>query len=68
MRLHGSFRPKPSRSMLRALLARERIVPAAAPDQVVELKISLKGFTAGFDYQVEAATADVPAEAPATGE
>ena len=45
-----------------------RIVPAAAPDQVVELKISLKGFTAGFDYQVEAATADVPAEAPATGE
>jgi invasion protein IalB len=41
-----------------------RIVPAAAPDQVVELRISLSGFTAGFDYQVEAATA----EAPATGE
>ena len=45
-----------------------RIVPAAAPDQVVELTISLSGFTAGFDYQVEAATADAPAEAPATGE
>ncbi len=45
-----------------------RIVPAAAPDQVVELKISLAGFTAGFDYQVEAAAADAPAEAPATGE
>jgi invasion protein IalB len=42
-----------------------RIVPAAAPDQVVELTISLSGFTAGFDYQVEAGT---PAEAPATGE
>ncbi len=25
------------------------IVPAAAPDQVVELEVSLKGFTAGFD-------------------
>ena len=41
-----------------------RIVHALAPDQVYDLKISLKGFTAGFDYQVEAATA----EAPATGE
>lgn len=30
MRLHGRFRPKPSRAMLRALLARERIVPARA--------------------------------------
>jgi len=30
MRLHGTFRPKPSRLMLRALLARERIPPAAA--------------------------------------
>jgi putative hydrolase of the HAD superfamily len=30
MRLHGAYRPKPSRTMLRALLARERIVPAAA--------------------------------------
>ncbi len=29
----------------KALLA---IVPAAAPDQVVELEVSLKGFTAGF--------------------
>ena len=45
-----------------------RIVPVAAPDQVVELKISLKGFTAGFDYQVQAGTANAPAEAPATGE
>ena len=45
-----------------------RIVHALAPDQVYDLKISLKGFTAGFDYQVEAATADAPAEAPATGE
>jgi putative hydrolase of the HAD superfamily len=30
MRLHGSFRPKPSRSMLRALLARERVLAADA--------------------------------------
>lgn len=46
-----------------------RIVPAAAPDQVVELKISLAGFTAGFDYQVTAASEGAaPAEAPATGE
>ena len=30
MRLHGTFRPKPSRLMLRAMLARERIRPAAA--------------------------------------
>ena len=42
-----------------------RIVPAAAPDQVVELTISLSGFTAGFDYQVEAGTAAAPG---ATGE
>ena len=45
-----------------------RIVPVAAPDQVVELKISLKGFTAGFDYQVQAGTADAATQAPATGE
>jgi invasion protein IalB len=45
-----------------------RIVPAAAPDQVVELKISLAGFTAGFDYQVQAGTADAATQAPATGE
>jgi putative hydrolase of the HAD superfamily len=30
MRIHGQFRPKPSRLMLRALLARERIAPGAA--------------------------------------
>jgi putative hydrolase of the HAD superfamily len=30
LRLHGRYRPKPSRPMLRALLARERIVPARA--------------------------------------
>jgi len=30
MRIHGRFRPKPSRSMLRALLARERVRPAQA--------------------------------------
>jgi putative hydrolase of the HAD superfamily len=30
MRLHGTFRPKPSRQMLRAMLARERIPPTAA--------------------------------------
>jgi putative hydrolase of the HAD superfamily len=30
MRVHGRFRPKPSRAMLRAVLARERIVPASA--------------------------------------
>ena len=37
------------------------IVPAAAPDQKVELDISLKGFTAGF----EAVKATMPATAPA---
>jgi len=30
MRIHGSFRPKPSRLMLRAMLARERIAPRGA--------------------------------------
>lgn len=30
MRLHGSFRPKPSRLMLRAMLARERVTAARA--------------------------------------
>ena len=30
MRLHGSFRPKPSRSMLRHMLARERVPPGRA--------------------------------------
>jgi putative hydrolase of the HAD superfamily len=41
MRLHGAFRPKPSRSMLKALLARERIVPASAvlvEDSVANLR------------------------------
>jgi len=36
------------------------IVPAVAPDQKVALKISLKGFTAGFKA-VEDANADLPA-------
>jgi invasion protein IalB len=45
-----------------------RIVHALAPDQVYDLKISLKGFTAGFDYQVQAGTADAATQAPATGE
>lgn len=40
--------------------ARLTIVPAAAPDQKVELVISLKGFTAGFK-SVTDANADVPA-------
>jgi invasion protein IalB len=39
-----------------------RIVPAVAPDQVVELTISLTGFTAGFDFQVEAAAGDTTGE------
>jgi putative hydrolase of the HAD superfamily len=30
MRVHGQFRPKPSRSMLRMMLARERCAPARA--------------------------------------
>jgi putative hydrolase of the HAD superfamily len=30
MRVHGSFRPKPSRLMLRSMLARERIRPSSA--------------------------------------
>lgn len=30
MRVHGSFRPKPSRLMLRSMLARERILPSDA--------------------------------------
>jgi invasion protein IalB len=38
-----------------------RIVPAVAPDQVVELTISLVGFTAGYDFQVEAGN-EAPAE------
>ncbi len=42
MRVHGSFRPKPSRSMLRHLLARERRVPASravlVDDNVANLK------------------------------
>jgi invasion protein IalB len=32
-----------------------RIVPAVAPDQTVELTISLTGFTAGYDFQVTSA-------------
>lgn len=39
-----------------------RIVPAVAPDQVVDLTISLTGFTAGFDFQVEAAAGDTTGE------
>jgi putative hydrolase of the HAD superfamily len=41
MRVHGSFRPKPSRLMLRAMLARERVRPARAvlvEDSAVNLK------------------------------
>jgi len=41
MRVHGTFRPKPSRLMLRAMLARERIRPDAAvlvEDSLVNLK------------------------------
>ena len=41
MRVHGTFRPKPSRLMLRAMLARERIPPAAAvlvEDSLANLK------------------------------
>lgn len=46
----------------RGAAATMRIVPAVAPDQTVELKISLLGFTAGFDFQVTAAAEDAPAE------
>jgi putative hydrolase of the HAD superfamily len=41
MRVHGTFRPKPSRLMLRAMLARERVAAAAAvlvEDSSVNLK------------------------------
>jgi invasion protein IalB len=40
-----------------------RIVPAVAPDQEVTLTISLVGFTAGFDFQVESAAGDTTAPA-----
>lgn len=33
----------------RGSIANLRLVPAAAPDQAVDLKVSLSGFTAGFD-------------------
>ena len=33
----------------RGSVANLRLVPAAAPDQAVDLKVSLSGFTAGFD-------------------
>lgn len=46
----------------RGAAATMRIVPAVAPDQTVELQISLLGFTAGFDFQVTAAAEDAPAE------
>jgi putative hydrolase of the HAD superfamily len=41
MRVHGTYRPKPSRLMLRSMLARERIRPSAAvlvEDSVANLK------------------------------
>lgn len=41
MRLHGTFRPKPSRMMLRAMLARERVPAAQAvlvEDSIANLK------------------------------
>jgi putative hydrolase of the HAD superfamily len=41
MRLHGRFRPKPSRSMLRMLLAKEHVLPAHAvliEDNLANLK------------------------------
>jgi len=41
MRVHGTFRPKPSRLMLRAMLARERVRAADAvlvEDSAVNLK------------------------------
>ncbi len=41
MRVHGSWRPKPSRSMLQAMLARERVDPAGAvlvEDSLANLK------------------------------
>ena len=48
MRLHGSFRPKPSRLMLRAMLARER-VPAARAVLVEDSPANMKAARAlGF--------------------
>jgi putative hydrolase of the HAD superfamily len=48
MRLHGTFRPKPSRLMLRAMLARERI-PAARAVLVEDSRANLKAARAlGF--------------------
>lgn len=48
MRLHGTFRPKPSRMMLRAMLARER-VPAAHAVLVEDSALNLKAARAlGF--------------------
>lgn len=48
MRLHGTFRPKPSRMMLRAMLARER-VPAAHAVLVEDSSANLKAARAlGF--------------------
>lgn len=48
MRLHGTFRPKPSRMMLRAMLARER-VPAAHAVLVEDSAANLKAARAlGF--------------------
>jgi putative hydrolase of the HAD superfamily len=41
MRLHGTFRPKPSRMMLRAMLARER-VPSARAVLVEDSAVNLK--------------------------
>ena len=41
MRVHGSFRPKPSRLMLRAMLARER-VPASRAVLVEDSTVNLK--------------------------
>lgn len=41
MRVHGTFRPKPSRAMLRHMLARERVVPGVAilvEDNALNLK------------------------------
>jgi putative hydrolase of the HAD superfamily len=48
MRLHGTFRPKPSRAMLRAMLARER-VPASQAVLVEDSSANLKAARAiGF--------------------
>lgn len=41
-------------SMKAGSVANIRIVPAKAPDQTVDLEVSLAGFTAGFDAVVEA--------------